>query len=138
MLKVVLYIIYYAAVLGISVLFAFLFPSAVVFDWTSIVPLLVAALMLWQAWSLYTSHVKKAEAGGATAEAADYILCVVHSYLIFTPFCFPLMLFLNAWGKSLAILPFLLAIFAGAAAYKRRRRKREAKAEKTEEAEAGD
>ncbi len=135
MIIMLLYIIYYAAVLGTSVLLAFLFRDSVVFDWTSLVPFLVAALMLWQAYSLYTSYGKKTEDNGSTSESADYILCVVHSYLIFTPFCFPLMFFLNSWGKSLSILPFLLAIFAGAAVYKRRRAKRESKKLNTDETE---
>ena len=135
MLTIILYTAYYAAVLGGSVLLAFLFPSSVVFDWTSVVPLLVAALMLWQAYSLYTSHGKKTESDGKTAESAEYIRCVVHSYLLFTPFCFPLIFFLNSWGKSLSILPFLLAVFAGAWVYKQRRSKRDRSTANTSDTE---
>lgn len=127
MLTVFLYIIYYCAVLGGMIALSFIFQSAVIFDLTSAVPILVSALMLWQAYSLHKNHAKLGTDDEKQMEINDYIRCVSHSYLVCTPLCFPMIFFLSSWGKSISILPFLIAIIAGGAVYKKRKRARDTK-----------
>ena len=73
---------------------------------------MISALMVWQAYS-YGKQEPKSENEEVKARQKTYLKCLAHAYLIFAPFNFPLVFFLNAWGKSLALIPFLGAAFAG-------------------------
>ena len=132
MLTVILYAIYYCLMLGGMILLSFLFSGIAVFDASSVIPILVVLLMLWQAYSLNKHHSKKDAEDEKQLEINDYIRCVTHSYLICAPLCFPMIFFLTAFGKSISVLPLLIAMISGGAVYKRRKLARDAKKENEE------
>ena len=127
MLKIVLYSVYYLVMLGAPLSLSIIFPDARVLDLTSAVPILVFALMVWQAYGFKTRKIY-AEDEAVRKRQKDYLLCITHAYLIFAPLNFPLIFFLKAWGKSLSLIPVLGAAIAGTMFYKSREKKR-AKAE---------
>ena len=126
MLKKILYAVYYTVMLGAPAALFFFFPDAAVFDLTSIVPVMITVLMVWQAYS-YSKSEPRSESEEVRERQRIYLQCLVHSYLIFAPLNFPLIFFLNAWGKSLALIPFLGAAFAGTLFYKMGEKKKEKK-----------
>ena len=128
MLKIILYVVYYLAMLGAPLSLFIVFPDAGVFDLTSVVPVMIAALMVWQAYN-YGKQEPKSENEEVKMRQRAYLSCLSHAYLIFAPLNFPLVFFLNAWGKSLALIPFLGAAFAGTLFYKIK----EGKQQKTED-----
>ena len=138
MLAVILYAIYYCLMLGGMILLSFIFPKAVIFELSSAVPILVAIFMLFQAYSLNKSHVKKDATDEKQLEVNDYVKCVSHSYIASAPLCFPMIFFLPALGKSISILPFLTALVIGSSVYKRRKQKRAAEKSAAEESEANE
>ena len=122
MLKIILYSIYYLAMLGAPLTLYIVFPEAGVLDFTSIVPMIVSVLMVWQAYN-YGKQEPRSENEEVKLRQKTYLKCLSHSYLIFAPLNFPLIFFLNAWGKSLSLVPFLGAAFAGALFYKIKEKK---------------
>ena len=124
-IKILLYTLYYLAMLGAPLSLYIIFPNAGIFDLTSVVPAIITVLMIWQAHN-YGKQEPKSEDEEVRLRQKTYLNCLSHSYLIFAPLNFPLIFFLNAWGKSLALIPFLGAAFAGTFFYKSKE-KREAK-----------
>ena len=121
-IRVILYAVYYLAMLGAPLSLFIIFPSAATFDFTSIVPMIVSVLMVWQAYN-YGKQEPRSENEEVKLRQKTYLKCLSHSYLIFAPLNFPLIFFLNAWGKSLSLVPFLGAAFAGALFYKIKEKK---------------
>lgn len=117
MLKIILYALYYLAMLGAPLTLYIVFPDAGVLDLTSVVPAMITALMIWQAHN-YGKQEPKSESEAVKLRQRAYLSCLSHAYLIFAPLNFPLVFFLNAWGKSLALIPFIGAAFAGTLFYK--------------------
>ena len=126
MIKILLYTLYYLAMLGAPLSLFIVFPDAGIFDLTSIVPVIITALMIWQSHN-YGKQEPKSENEDVRARQRAYLSCLSHAYLIFAPLNFPLVFFLNAWGKSLALIPFLGAAFAGTFFYKMKEKKSEKK-----------
>ena len=122
MIRIILYALYYLVMLGAPMTLYIFFPDAGIFDLTSAVPIIIAALMVWQAYS-YSKQEPRAEDEAVKERQKIYLRCLCHSYLIFAPFNFPLIFFLNAWGKSLSLIPFLGAAFAGSLFYRLREKK---------------
>ena len=60
MIKIILYTLYYLAMLGAPLTLYVIFPSAGIFDLTSIVPLIITVLMIWQAYN-YGKQEPKSE-----------------------------------------------------------------------------
>lgn len=122
MLYVILYSIYYLAAIGGVTAMAICFYDATVLGMTSLVPGGIAALMLYQAYSFYKKRQFLIAGGVDTREVREagiFMMTLVHTYLILTPTVFPLIPFLDAWGKCLAMIPFFLASVLGALAYRR-------------------
>ncbi|MBO5946168.1 MAG: hypothetical protein J6Q69_06115 [Clostridia bacterium] len=134
MIYAILYSIYYLAAIGGVCAAAICFYDATVLGMTSLVPGGIAALMLYQAYSFYKKRQLLLAGGVDTREVREagiFMATLVHTYLLLTPTVFPLIPFLDAWGKCLAMLPFFLASVIGALAYRRganRRAKEEAEA----------
>ena len=128
MFKIILYSIYYAVMLGTPLTLFIFFPDAGTFDFTSIVPVMIAALMVWQAYN-YGKQEPKSENAEVRERQKVYLACLSHAYIVFAPFNFPLVFFLGAWGKSLSLIPFLGAAFAGSLFYKMREKKNESKSD---------
>ena len=122
MIKKILYVLYYLAMLGAPLALFILFPEAGTLDLTSIVPVIISALMIWQSYN-YSKQEPRSESEEVRARQKAYLTCLSHAYLIFAPLNFSLIFFLNAWGKSLALIPFLGAAFAGTLFYKAKEKK---------------
>ena len=127
MVKIFLYVLYYLAMLGAPLSLYIVFPDAGIFDLTSMVPIIITVLMVWQAYN-YGKQESKSENEEVRARQKAYLTCLSHAYLIFAPLNFPLIFFLNAWGKSLALIPFLGAAFAGTLFYKAKEKRAAKKA----------
>ena len=122
MLKIILYSIYYAVMLGAPLTLFIFFPDAGTFNFTSIVPILITALMLWQSYN-YGKQEPKSENEDVKKRQKLYLSCLSNAYLICAPLNFPLFFFLGAWGKSLSLIPFLGAAFLGSFLFKMREKK---------------
>lgn len=122
MIKILLYSLYYAVMLGAPLTLFIVFPDAATFDFTSIVPMMITVLMIWQAFN-YSKQEPRSENEDVKKRQKTYLSSLSHAYLIFAPFNFPLIFFLGAWGKSLSLIPFLGAAFAGTLFYKIREKK---------------
>ena len=134
MIKKILYVLYYLVMLGAPLSLFIIFPEAGIFDLTSIVPVIISALMVWQSYN-YSKQEPKSESEEVKARQKAYLTCLSDAYLIFAPLNFSLIFFLNAWGKSLALIPFLGAAFAGTLFYKMKEKRAAKNAEKSEENE---
>ena len=130
MLYVILYSVYYlAAIAGVTVAAVFFYDSTVL-DMTSLVPAAIGALMLFQAYSFYKRREALLASGVDTPEVREagiFMKTLVHTYILLTPTVFPLIPFLDAWGKCLAMIPFFLSSVLGALFYRRGANRRLAK-----------